>query len=263
MEQVDLVIQARWIIPVEPHGAVLDHHAIAIRDGRIVALMPATDVRCPLHRDPHGRTAAPCSAARPDQRAHTRVDDAVSGHGRRHVARKLARRTYLAGRSALGESRFCPRRCEPGDRSRCSAAVPPVSRTCTSFPDVVAQTAVEHNIRAVVGMIVINMPTAWAGDTDEYLIQGHRGSRSIQEPPARLDHLRTACAVYDQRRIHASACACWPTNSIRRSTCMFTKRMTRSKRPWKNMAGAHYKRLEELGLVNSLLTAVHMTQTAR
>ena len=37
-EAVDLVIRARWIVPVEPADVVLDHHAVAVRDGRIVAL---------------------------------------------------------------------------------------------------------------------------------------------------------------------------------------------------------------------------------
>ena len=39
-EAVDLVIRARWVVPVEPAGVVLDHHAVAVRDGRIVAVLP-------------------------------------------------------------------------------------------------------------------------------------------------------------------------------------------------------------------------------
>ena len=35
-EAIDLLIRARWIIPVEPADAVLEHHALAVRDGRIV-----------------------------------------------------------------------------------------------------------------------------------------------------------------------------------------------------------------------------------
>ena len=40
---IDLLIRARWIIPVEPADAVLEHHALAVRDGRIVALLPGTE----------------------------------------------------------------------------------------------------------------------------------------------------------------------------------------------------------------------------
>ena len=40
MEPVDTLICARWVLPIEPDGTVLDDCAVAIRDGRIVALMP-------------------------------------------------------------------------------------------------------------------------------------------------------------------------------------------------------------------------------
>src|SRR5690606_38746015 len=44
-EQIDTLIYARWIVPVEPAGMVLDHHALAIRDGQIVDLLPQADAR--------------------------------------------------------------------------------------------------------------------------------------------------------------------------------------------------------------------------
>ena len=45
MQPVDLLIEARWVIPVEPHGAVLEHHAVAIDRDRIVALLPIDAAR--------------------------------------------------------------------------------------------------------------------------------------------------------------------------------------------------------------------------
>ncbi|MFN0162001.1 MAG: TRZ/ATZ family hydrolase, partial [Burkholderiales bacterium] len=41
METIDTLIEARYVVPVEPHGVVLTDHAVAVRDGRIVALLPA------------------------------------------------------------------------------------------------------------------------------------------------------------------------------------------------------------------------------
>ena len=41
MENVDQIIRARWVLPVNPHDTVLEHHAVALRDGRIVAVVPA------------------------------------------------------------------------------------------------------------------------------------------------------------------------------------------------------------------------------
>src|SRR5687768_11345971 len=34
------LIQPRWIVPVEPAGSVLEGHAVAVRDGRIEAVLP-------------------------------------------------------------------------------------------------------------------------------------------------------------------------------------------------------------------------------
>ncbi|KAF7598080.1 MAG: hypothetical protein CGU28_14910 [Candidatus Dactylopiibacterium carminicum] len=41
----DLIIEARWIVPVEPAGLVLEHHAIVIGDGLILALLPTEQAR--------------------------------------------------------------------------------------------------------------------------------------------------------------------------------------------------------------------------
>ena len=40
MQSVDTLVEARWVIPVEPEGVVLEHHTVAIDDGRIGAILP-------------------------------------------------------------------------------------------------------------------------------------------------------------------------------------------------------------------------------
>ena len=42
-QAVDTLLSARWIVPVEPENVVLEHHAIAIHDGRILAVLPRED----------------------------------------------------------------------------------------------------------------------------------------------------------------------------------------------------------------------------
>src|SRR5690554_5773430 len=44
MEHVDTLINARWLIPIEPLGRVLEDHALAIRQGRIVAVGPSAEL---------------------------------------------------------------------------------------------------------------------------------------------------------------------------------------------------------------------------
>jgi hypothetical protein len=44
-EPCDLLIEAGHVVPVEPHGVVLDDHAVAVRDGVIVAVLPTAEAR--------------------------------------------------------------------------------------------------------------------------------------------------------------------------------------------------------------------------
>src|SRR2546422_11476159 len=43
MQAVDLLVSARWVIPVEPAGAVLADHCVAVAKGRIVAVLPSSE----------------------------------------------------------------------------------------------------------------------------------------------------------------------------------------------------------------------------
>ena len=44
-EPCDLLIEAGFVVPVEPHGVVLEDHAVAIRGGAIVAVLPRAEAR--------------------------------------------------------------------------------------------------------------------------------------------------------------------------------------------------------------------------
>ncbi len=39
--KVDSLICARWLIPVEPENDVLEEHAIAVKDDKIVDILPS------------------------------------------------------------------------------------------------------------------------------------------------------------------------------------------------------------------------------
>ena len=45
MQSVDTLVTARWVVPVEPAGTVLEDHAVAMQGGRIVAVLPADVAR--------------------------------------------------------------------------------------------------------------------------------------------------------------------------------------------------------------------------
>jgi len=40
MQQIDQLITARWVLPIAPKNTILNHHAVAISDGKIVDVLP-------------------------------------------------------------------------------------------------------------------------------------------------------------------------------------------------------------------------------
>ena len=64
------------------------------------------------------------------------------------------------------------------------------------FPDVVAGLAVEHHLRATVGMIVIEQPTPWAATTEEYFSKGLAVARPVPRSSTGANDFRAACTLY-------------------------------------------------------------------
>ena len=44
-EACDLLIEAGFVVPVEPHGVVLENHAVAVRGDTILAVLPVAEAR--------------------------------------------------------------------------------------------------------------------------------------------------------------------------------------------------------------------------
>jgi 5-methylthioadenosine/S-adenosylhomocysteine deaminase len=98
METIDTLITARWVVPIEPAGRVLDDHAIAVRRGQIVAVLPAAQARA--------RFAATESIERP---AHVLLPGFVNAHTR-------AAMTLLRG--AAESAGWTPSTCATAPSSR-------------------------------------------------------------------------------------------------------------------------------------------------
>jgi len=258
MEQVDLVIQARWIVPVEPRGTVLDHHAIVIRDGRIVALMSAADA------------ATQFTATRTvDRPQHVLLPGLVNAHT--HAAMTLFRgmaddmplEQWLGDHIWPAEARWAS---PDFVRDGTNLAIIEMLRggtTCFQdmyfFPDVVASAAVEHSMRAVVGMIAIDMPTAWASDIDEYLSKGIAVHDQYKGHPL----VSTTFAPHSPHMISTETCERLRMLANELDTPIHTHIHETNDEIQASMANygrRPLQRIDELGLVNPLLTAVHMTQ---
>lgn len=53
-EPCDLLIEAGYVVPIEPHAVVLEDHAVAVSHGVIVAVLPIADASARL------RPSRPC-----------------------------------------------------------------------------------------------------------------------------------------------------------------------------------------------------------
>ncbi|WP_040664312.1 TRZ/ATZ family hydrolase [Nitrococcus mobilis] len=171
MEQADTIINTRWLVPVEPSGAVLDHHALIIRAGRIAQILPQTEAK--------QRYQAPCIR---ELGNHVLIPGLVNAHT--HAAMALLR--GLADDLPLLS--WLKEHIWPAEQIHVSAefvqqgselAVAEMllgGITCFNdmyfFPEATARIAAQAGMRAVVGMIVIDLPSVYAASADEYLSRG-------------------------------------------------------------------------------------------
>lgn len=168
---IDLLIEARWIIPVEPAGQVLEHHAVAVRDGRILDLLPSDQAR-QRYRSAQLRTLGD----------HVLIPGLVNLHA--HAAMNLLR-GYA---DDLPLMRWLTERIWPAEQKHVShdfvrdgtllACAEMLRGGVTTFsdmyffPDAAAEAALEAGMRAALGVVVLEFPSAWASDADQYLSKG-------------------------------------------------------------------------------------------
>ncbi|GJL83706.1 MAG: N-ethylammeline chlorohydrolase [marine bacterium B5-7] len=172
-QPVDLAIEARWIIPVHPSQTILEGHVVIIDQRRIVDILKE-----PLARERY----APDHWIKRDQ--HALMPGLVNAHT--HAPMSLMR--GFADDLPLMEwlnSHIWPAERDHIDEAFIKAgselAIAEMLRggtTCFNdmyfFPEIVARTALRFGIRAVVGMIVLEMPTVFASDSSQYIEKGLR-----------------------------------------------------------------------------------------
>lgn len=163
----DLLIEAGWVVPVEPHGVVLDDHAVAVRGGEIVAVLPRAEARA--------RFTAAEIVERP---GHVLLPGLVNAHCHnpmtllRGVADDLPLMTWLQDHIWPIEGAVIGPEFVADGIELAVAEMLRGGTTCASedyfFPDVQAATYKRLGFRALVGLPVIQFPTAWASSQDEY-----------------------------------------------------------------------------------------------
>ncbi|OBS10471.1 TRZ/ATZ family hydrolase [Acidihalobacter prosperus] len=171
METVDLLISARWVIPVEPDAVVLEHHAVAVRGRRIVDILPASEAAQKYRAAEHHEL--PEHALIPGLvNAHTHAAMSLM----RGIADDLPLMTWLQSHIWPTEARWVGTEFVRDGTRLAIAEMLRGGTTCFNdmyfFPEVTARVAATLGMRASIGMIVVDFPSAWARDADEYIARG-------------------------------------------------------------------------------------------
>ena len=171
MQTIDALICPRWTIRVEPETIAEEGLAIAVDAGRILAVLPLGEAERAF--SPRVRHERPSHALLPGLvNAHTHAAMALF----RGLADDLPFDVWLRDRIWPAEARWVgPEFVADGTRLAIAEMLLG-GITCFSdmyfFPDVTGSVARELGMRAVLGMLTLDLPTAWAADADEYLRKG-------------------------------------------------------------------------------------------
>ncbi len=165
---IDLLISSAWIIPVVPRGVVLENHSVAIKDRKILAIGPTREFK--------QRYQASESVSLPH---HVLMPGLVNAHGHsamalfRGIADDIPLKQWLEERIWPLESNYVSARFVHEGALLAMAEMIAGGTTCFAdmyfFPDEVARAAADAHMRVQLASPVLDFPTAWAQDADEYI----------------------------------------------------------------------------------------------
>ena len=252
------IISARWLIPVVPRNTVLENHALVLDNGRIIDIQPIDSA---LQNYPE--------AEHIDKQSHALIPGLINAHT--HAAMSLFRgiaddvplMEWLEGHIWPAEAKWVNPDFMRDGVQLAIAEMLLSGTTCFNdmyfHSDTVARVAQDMGIRAFVGMIVLDFPSTWAANPDEYFDKGmqvHDEVRSLSRINTTIaphapytvsdGPLETVRTYADELHIPIHMHVHETSNEVRESQSTYGKRPL--------------ARLNDLGLLNPRMMAVHMTQ---
>jgi 5-methylthioadenosine/S-adenosylhomocysteine deaminase len=257
-QPVDLLIEARWVVPVEPHAVVLENHAVAVDGDRIIALLPISEAR-----------TAYAPRERVELAEHALIPGLVNSHTHnpmtllRGLADDLPLMVWLQQHIWPAEAKVIGPEFVRDGVELAVAEMLRGGTTCANenyfFPDVIGATYRKLGFRAVVGLPVIEFPTAWAKSQDEYFERAGEVHDSFIGDPlvstAFAPHAPYTVSDESFERIRMQS------DQLDIPVHLHTHETAHEIEDEKKKSGLRpFQRLQKLGLVNDRLIAVHMTQ---
>ena len=258
MQNVDTIIHARWIIPVEPDNCIYDSHSLVIHQGKIVDIL--TTERC--QKKYQGQAEHNLSR-------HALIPGLINTHTHaamtlmRGMADDLPLMQWLSEHIWPAEEK-CVDYQFVKDGSDLAIAEMLRGGTTTFndmyfFPDATAKAAEEAGIRVSLGLIMIDFPSAWANDSDDYLHKGLQLHEQYRHHPL----ISTAFAPHAPYSVSNGSLEKIKTYAEKLDIPVHIHlHETRDEvqQAITNTKMRPMARLEKLGLLSPLLIAVHMTQ---
>ncbi len=257
-EACDLLIEAGFVVPVEPRGVVFEDHAVVVRGEVIVDVLPIHEAR--------QRYQARETVSRPDGAL---IPGLVNAHTHnpmtllRGVADDLPLMEWLQGHIWPIEGAVIGPEFVADGIALAIAEMLRGGTTCANenyfFPDVQAAVYKQHGFRARVGLPIIDFPTAWAKSSDEYFDRATEVHDYWRHDPlvstAFAPHAPYTVSDANFERIRMLADQLDVPVHLHTHETAHEVVESREKYGQRPIA-----RLDRLGLVNDRLVAVHMTQ---
>jgi len=170
MQTIDTLITAAQVVPVEPRGALADH-AVAIDAGRIVALLPSAQARARFE----AREVVVLER-------HALIPGLVNLHCHaamtlmRGIADDVALMSWLKDHIWPAEAKHVSDEFVHDGSLLAAAEMLRGGATCVNdmyfFPEATARAALRAGMRASLGIIALEFPSAYAADAGGYLQKG-------------------------------------------------------------------------------------------
>lgn len=182
MENIETLISARWVVPIEPEGLVLENHSVAVHEGRILDVLPDAAAHERYHASEHISLGQ-----------HVLLPGLVNAHT--HAAMSLMRgladdlplMTWLKDHIWPAEAKHVsPEFVYDGTLLACAEMLRG-GITCFNemyfFPEAAARAALACRMRAAIGIIALDFPTPYASDPEDYLNKGLATRDALRDEP--------------------------------------------------------------------------------